>query len=507
MRSSNAFPGVLPTLRPATDATTATTTAAPSVHHAASSMTTTAVQLQDSTGKTMEFEEEWHRPPSDLTYLQDLLATIDAQERHHQLLESGGGGGQDGAANPAPGLSTMAQRERAVEEQELAELRMRECQVAAIEHRRRRSRRRCDAVDAAFQQALQRRLQAMQHLAADPPAERLVGQSMMQYVPAALLPDDVVDREGRHLPGRLPLAPRSAVESRMQRTTTGPARTGNATGLAAGGTLTDRPAGVATSEQDAIVFLTQLDAGGRPGPGGGHEDERSASTSSAQDTSARDRGRQAVSSGGASAGGPTSAAQPPLVRSGSESSAAGPDEAADLLYASDDEERLKGWARPATVTGANMARWHELGYHVVVVGGESGNGEAAAVRRAVRSAAGTTTAGAPSTADGTGDSRALANAATRSKRAGAASRGASGGEWEWMQLAPLPSVCLVQRRLPEEDMSATELRERRQQQGRPPREHGTPSAPAPAASSAERDGQGGGPMWRSSTRGGRTAPR
>ncbi|KAG5497250.1 hypothetical protein JIQ42_03732 [Leishmania sp. Namibia] len=431
---------LLPALRPASGSTVdpAEAATASSTHEA---------------GVNMEYEEDWHRLPSDIVFFQDLLLSLEAKQR-----STAASSFPHATAYGGRSYTSAAERDKELEEHEIANLRVRERQLAIIERRRRRSRRRCDAVDVAFENALKRRWQAMQHLAADPPAERLVGQGMTQYVPAALLPDDVVDRRGRRQPGPLPLVPQSAVESRMLRTSAAPAIAGEGSASAAEvKALTGRPSRT-TAEQEAIVFLTQLDAGERHVPkdgavGGSLEPAPSSPVLS-----------QAVALTGNE--GKTEEEEVPPPPTLPHTASTRRTETSLRAYANeDDHDRDQGaWMRPTIVTEANKARWHEMGYHVIVVGREERGGggdahEADAARCAIRSAATSSREGAaPRAAE-----QRTARPSYPTRRQPPSDQQAthtSVPRWDWLQLAPLPPTCLVQRRLPEEDMSIAELRER-----------------------------------------------
>ncbi|GET90318.1 hypothetical protein, conserved [Leishmania tarentolae] len=447
MPTTSAPSPLLPTLRPASG-----TMAAPHLTiEAAAPREASASSSEGTRVKAKEFDEDWHRLPSDICYFQDLLASLEEQKR--------GSPASCPNATATGGLSysTSLQRERELEEREIANLRARERQVSIIEARRRRSRRRCDVVDDAFHNALKRRWQAMQHLAADPPAERLVGQGMTQYVPAALLPDDVVDRRGRHQPGPLPLTPQSVVEAQMHRVLNAPAITGaGSTAATVVRALKDCSSGVA-AERDAIVFLTELDAGGRlvrkdGATGGSHTLTESPSVLSHVVAMTSSEGKRAEEE-----------AQPPITPSHTTSTIC----AESLTNADVDEDYDDevGWVRPATVTEANKERWQEMGYHVIVVGGNGQYGSAAereadVVRRAIRSV-GTLPNGEVAPRASEPRTAISTQSHTRSKCPNdQQAKRKDTPRWEWMRLAPLPQMCLVQRRLPEEDMTVAELRGR-----------------------------------------------
>ncbi|CBZ23975.1 conserved hypothetical protein [Leishmania mexicana MHOM/GT/2001/U1103] len=447
MPTTSAPSPLLPTLRPASG-----TMAAPQLAMEAGAEAASASSNEETGIQTNTYDEDWHRLPSEISYFQDLLASLEEKQQLASAASS-----PNAAATSGLSYSTSLQRERELEEREMADLCVRERQVTIIEARRRRSRRRCDAVDEAFQNALKRRWQAMQHLAADPPAERLVGQGMTQYVPAALLPDDVVDRRGRRQPGPLPLAPQSAVEARIHRTPNAPAITGAGPTLStAVRALKDCSSGT-TAEQDAIVFLTQLDAGGRVvrkdgATGGSHSPTQSPSVPSRVVATASSEGVRVEEE-----------ALPPAT-SAPAASAVSAEALTSADVREDDSEDEGGWIRPATVTEANKARWQEMGYHVIVVGGKGRSGAAAAreadaVRRAIRSVGAISTEGV---AQRVAEQRTATSSSLMRRKPpkDQQAKCKSVPEWDWMQLAPLPQVCLVQRRLPEEDMTVAELRER-----------------------------------------------
>ncbi|AYU80545.1 hypothetical protein LdCL_290010800 [Leishmania donovani] len=448
MPATSASSPLLPALRPASG-----TMAAPHVAIEAAAEAASASSNEETSVKAKGYDEDWHRLPSEISYFQDLLASLEEKQQLDSAASSA-----NAVATRGPSYSISLQRERELEERELADLRLRKRQLAIIEARRRRSRRRCDAVDEAFQKALKRRWQAMQHLAADPPAERLVGQGMTQYVPAALLPDDVVDRRGRRQPGPLPLAPQSAVEARMRRTPNPPAITGaGPTSATVVRALKNCSSGT-TAEEDAIVFLTQLDAGGKlvckdGATGGSHSPTQSPSVSSRVVAMTSSEGMRAEDEA------------LPRTTSAHAASTIGAEALTNADVREDDNEDEGGWIRPATVTEANKARWQEMGYHVIVVGGKGRCGgaaarEADAVRRAIRSVEALPN---ERVAPRAVEQRTAASSSSLTRRKPPNDQQAkctSVPRWDWMQLAPLPQVCLVQRRLPEEDMTVAELRER-----------------------------------------------
>ncbi|KAG5490499.1 hypothetical protein JKF63_00619 [Porcisia hertigi] len=400
--------------------------------------------------KMMEFQEEWHRLPSELSYLQTLIASLEAKQQQQQQP----GPAASSLAAPTGGPSYTSQRGKADQERDDEERRVRELQLAVIERRRRRSRRRCDAVDEAFHKVMERRMRAMQHLAADPPAERLVGQGMSQYVPAALLPDYVVDIHGRRQPGPLPLVLQSAVESRMHPKCAAPAVMGVALASPAGvRALMGCPSGPAP-EQDATVFLTQLDAEGKP---------------VAKDAAARHSSNTNPSH-------PESQTETPADAEGKReneraSRSSAPAHATFTLHTDvstdedDDGGDQEAYMRPATLTEENRARWRELGYHVIVVGGKGHGGgadadEADAVRRVIQSAAASSNQGVGQWAAEPCASISLSSSRCKNPLNAQEAKRTGVPRWDWMQLAPLPPLCLVQRRLPEEDMSVAQLRRR-----------------------------------------------
>ncbi|ESL10050.1 hypothetical protein TRSC58_02222 [Trypanosoma rangeli SC58] len=60
--------------------------------------------------------------------------------------------------------------------------------MQATENRQQRSLRRLNLVDEMFEKALERRMRAMQRIAADPPADRLIGNHVVQHIPVSMLP-------------------------------------------------------------------------------------------------------------------------------------------------------------------------------------------------------------------------------------------------------------------------------------------------------------------------------
>ncbi|EAN92054.1 hypothetical protein C3747_96g60 [Trypanosoma cruzi] len=63
--------------------------------------------------------------------------------------------------------------------------------VQAAENRQQRSLRRLQLVEEMFAKALERRMKAMQRIAADPPADRLIGNHAMQHIPVSMLPGEL----------------------------------------------------------------------------------------------------------------------------------------------------------------------------------------------------------------------------------------------------------------------------------------------------------------------------
>jgi hypothetical protein len=427
------------------------------------------------------FEEDWQRPPGDTAYLQDLLESLERPSQHLQTLATNT---TTTATITTPNVKmeapTATRRSRngdAAWEADVASFHRREKQITVIEGRRRRAQHRCDAVDAAFARSVERRMQAMQHLALDPPAERLVGQGVTQYVPAALLPDDVLDEKGRLRSGPLPLLPHSVVETHVrQQLMLGHSSPAAEQQQQRPVTVITDSATRQTNGADALVFLTQLDAGGARESG---QEERTGDTSTSSphpSTSAAVSVPSRTHHGG-------------LVTSGRGGGAVVSAERALAKVADDDDDSdgdEEAWMRPSSLTAANKDRWRELGYHVVVVGGAYGaehsttttrGGERTGARRAFRSTAAPLEASAslstavttfeggarqPSSANSP-TSRASAgrhgNASSSSSRVCGGIRGE--GPLRWTTLAPLPPVCLIQRRLPEEDLKAAELRDRR----------------------------------------------
>ncbi|KPA80350.1 hypothetical protein ABB37_04615 [Leptomonas pyrrhocoris] len=424
------------------------------------------------------FEEDWQRPPGDVGYLQDLLQSLGGRHQRSAALSAAATDGSSAegpkkAATAAPAGRPAGYKTSGHDEEDVEVLRMRERQIDVIERRRRRAQRRCDAVDAAFARSVHRRMQAMRHLALDPPAERLVGQGMTQYVPAALLPDDILDAEGRLRPGSLPLLPHSVVETHVQHQLTHGRTNLNPTAapLQAVTAITDRSAR-RPNEPDALVFLTQLDAGVAPE----RETEKGCTVDGASTNNNSGPPQGASSSSAADGGTNARAASPPQTHIGA-STPAVEDKAAGTVTDAVEDERREGdderWMRPSNLTATNKDRWRELGYHVVVVGGGRG-AENAAARRAFQSTAAPPEAStSPNAASitrvspphqGNPFSSTMSSTPQRStttRQRSPPERGAPSEEkalWRWTALAPLPPVCLIQRRLPEEDMTARELR-------------------------------------------------
>ncbi|SYZ67578.1 hypothetical_protein [Leishmania braziliensis MHOM/BR/75/M2904] len=424
------------------------TTMAPHFSTSAAAEAAATSSDQEMSVKTVEYDEDWHRLPSDISYVQDLLASLETRQHGPAAASS-----PLAAMTGGPSYTTAAQRDKEQEAREIADQRVRERQVTIIEGRRCRLQRRCDAIDEAFHNALKRRWHAMQHLAADPPAERLVGQGMTQYVPAALLPDGVVSRRGVRQPGLVPLVPQSAVESQMCRAPNALAiKEAGPASAATVRALTDRSLG-APAEQDTIVFLTQLDPDGRvvrKEEAAGHSYSPNPSPSALSRAVAVDSGK---GRGKHESPPPTSACAVSTILA----------EASMNADADEDGDDKGAWMRPTIVTEANKAHWHEMGYRIVVVG-EAGpcssadRREADAVRRAIRSA---TTSSSEGVAPCAIEQLTAVSSSSSKRRKPPSDKQAKhtvGPRWDWIQLAPLPPMCLVQRRLPEEDMTVAELR-------------------------------------------------
>lgn len=448
----------LPALRPASGISVTHATAAvggPTCAAATASFTSVtnstmdgvAAAQPDSSGYMMGevFEEDWQRPPGDLAYLQDLFASLDGQRHASPPQTQTLATASTTTTTTATPVSTTAGKSvpagrrggdgDGAEEEDVAGLWRREQQLRVIERRRRRAQCRCDAVEAAFARSVERRMRAMQHLAIDPPAERLVGQGTAQYVPAALLPDDLLDAEARLRPEPLPLLPHSVVETHMLQRLTSGADVPHSVH-----TATSQPVAAITDgaahrphEADALVFLTQLDAGKAPEKGGQARSTGSDSHHPQQQTSSKNRSET-----------PAASLTPPVLteNTGAEGPLLQPEECVD-----DDEGDDEDWMRPANVTAANKDRWRELGYRVVVVGG----GEAESHSCGGAPAASSTSSASKRAAASSGGAQSQGTATATTARASL---------WRRTPTSRLPPVCLVQRRLPEEDMTAAELRAR-----------------------------------------------
>ncbi|KPI88770.1 hypothetical protein ABL78_2149 [Leptomonas seymouri] len=459
---------VPPALRPASDLPATGAEAAVATTSAATG--TSAIKLQSSSiMKAEDFEEDWQRLPGDVVYLRELLHTVDAPYQRAPALSSTAANGS--VTSTVKGAAITGRRDggksKGQEEEDYAAQRMREKQIEVIERRRRRAQCRCDAVDAAFARSIERRIQAMRHLSQDPPAERLVGQGMIQYVPAALLPDSILDADERPRPGTLPLLPHSVVETYMHQQLTYGGTNPNSTAKAHSLTLQTAPAiadnaARPPNEPDALVFLTQLDAGGTPG----HDVKEGCVGNS--NSGALQGPSSLVEGGSGSRVAPQqhkfmSVSLPVDVKAEGPLSAAKKEEGME----EDDEH----WMRPSNFTATNKDRWHELGYHVVVVGGSDGDERAAAGRAfqaiAALSKENSSANAVPTTSVGPRQEKVHPSMSlpSSSKPSAMSQRGSHGHDatpgdapWKWPALAPLPPVCLIQRRLPEEDMTAAELR-------------------------------------------------
>ncbi|KEG14922.1 hypothetical protein DQ04_00261210 [Trypanosoma grayi] len=78
-----------------------------------------------------------------------------------------------------------------VEEQAEAERRAREGRMQQTASRQQASLRRFNLVEEMFAKAVERRMRAMRRIAADPPADRLIGNCALQHIPVGLLPGEL----------------------------------------------------------------------------------------------------------------------------------------------------------------------------------------------------------------------------------------------------------------------------------------------------------------------------
>lgn len=381
--------------------------------------------------------------------------------------------------------------------------RLREHQLKIIEQNRTKAKKKFDLVEDMFQRALERRYRAHLKIAADPPADRLVGKSMLQYVPAAVLhqqpeqtdvflqvqtEEDLQRFEGQIGPtGLLPPALNHPV----------PLLSGTTSKKAIEG-LTEVPTAGKKEEEgkNAIVFLTEMD-----GP----------------DATKQDR---AMARGGALPG----LQEPTREEAGEDDEGlirASPSQL-DMNKEIDEALRQEAALSPAErrrkrradldalyqVPEDRLKEWRELGYDVVYVA----HRDPVRGRRIPRKALPNTTGRTPmsssnATGVGVGPSSSLQpSPGTAPARGGSGTRlssrpavGSGGGtrtgsgsgarpptaedadggimeqpryissrerdrrsemvwpECSWMKLAPLPPVCLLQKRLAAEDMALEEL--------------------------------------------------
>lgn len=257
-------------------------------------------------------------------------------------------------------------------------------QLRAIQCKRTTAKRKFDLVEELFQKAMDRRLKAMKRIAADPPADRLIGRSMAQYIPADLIPGQARQtasyiHHDEPAPCRLPVA--------------------------SGGTISNSPP---RDDGNALVFLTELDG---PSPG-----------------AVRTR----------SVGAPLSGATPiHRNREGYRDSDLLPSEVVKPPRRGRPLRPLDGHARQM------IERWRELGYTVTYA--EEGSFNSTKVLPVA----------IPRDGDHASmESTALPGSSSTTKKVGTASSSSPSGHsaYDWMKLAPLHNVCLVQRRLPEEDV-------------------------------------------------------
>lgn len=385
-------------------------------------------EARADTDQPLEEEEGWYQPPCDSVFVNELLASLQTSRGNAPPV--------GGTALPQPALATQQSKE----EKDIEELRIREKQVEVIQRRRLRSRRRWELVDDMFNNALERRMRAMQKIAMDPPAERLIGHSMLQYVPAALLPEELSsgtrNRQGTNAPVyETPVEKQLLISSSTSQETPP--------------MVSHHRSATANSGADAIVFLTQLD----------HEAMSSSvplpplnGTSSNASSSVKGSG-----------------ARPATDRSSSTRTAAPCDGASQSPLRQDDEtiSSYDGMTseeellyRLSHVTEGNREKWRELGYHVIMVGDDKKAGQQRQRQQGKSDGLSPlSSAGAPLHPESAGRCDQSRGPVRNPRSGGARNTHPSEATWEWMRLAPLPMSYLVQRRLPEEDLTMGELLE------------------------------------------------
>ncbi|CCW59578.1 unnamed protein product [Phytomonas sp. EM1] len=169
----------------------------------------------------------------------------------NQILEwMSGGDFLDGSQNEGHSDSgALLRRKRSLNKQADIQQR-RQLQLQRVQKKRDTSKRNFDLVEELFERAMAGRMKAMQRIAADPPADRLIGHNTLQYIPAAMIKGqlkemvDYMQKESSH--GIQPTEPESppvAVASSSV-----------------------NPRGTWSRETDnAIVFLTETDEIARNG--------------------------------------------------------------------------------------------------------------------------------------------------------------------------------------------------------------------------------------------------
>eukprot|EP00796_Vickermania_ingenoplastis_P000869 gene869-501_t len=349
--------------------------------------------------------------------------------------------------------------------------RLREYQLKTITRRQAKAKRKFDLVEDMFQKALERRFRAHIKIAADPPADRLVGQSMVQYVPAAMLHAQKKQTElFMQVRTEVELGPpQTMVHGRIAPHLTHPVPLlalqdnpmGSNHNKDLGSTYThssnDKPNDDDDdSKTNAIVFLTEMD--GR--------------------NAAKHLPQQEEEEGG---GEPARRhLSPPAGPSGVAEEGSRSPSQAEVNHEIDENIRLEAAMPPAErrrkkradldklyhVPPERLKEWEELGYKVFYVGH---NDPICGSRLPkVKSSTGKVPAGgspSPSSAVGASSSGDDAGGAgverppryISSRERDRRSQATWLPECNWMQLAPLPPVCLLQRRLESEDARLEEM--------------------------------------------------
>lgn len=315
-----------------------------------------------------------------------------------------------------------------------------EYRLDVLQRRQAKGMRKFELVEDMFEKALERRLRSHTKLAADPPAERLVGESMMLHVPSAWVPQE------RQAVSRGILSTQPQLEDETSRLVD-PARWfsgGGRVALPSKSAITTFSTTGESSRREPLVFLTETEEKAIQGNEGASE--------------------------GAGEGELRSASPPPHHKEIEEalldfdlltpkSKRARRQAALDALYEVPEDRRRA---------------WRELGYNVHYVGHRVGVTGRLSSHQTPKDTSSTYTAVKPlrraeklvSNPTSSGDTP-PPPPATSSQKPGRSSyvsnhKAASSSD-SFLHLAPLPAVCLVQRRLQAEDMKLEHLLEEQRQ--------------------------------------------